>query len=110
MSDDTRSVLTPTQRDFLRNRGDYYTGEYAKQQRYDRREEIKERIETAADDLSWLSKNEADFLSNVPEETWDELLEAVLRLHPNPPIADATVLRRLASELNKTADRIDQKD
>lgn len=38
------SLLTPTQREFLRNQGDYYTGEYAKQQRYDRRESIKKRI------------------------------------------------------------------
>jgi hypothetical protein len=38
------SLLTSIQRDFLRNQGEYYTGEYAKQQRYDRRESIKERV------------------------------------------------------------------
>lgn len=38
------SLLTSTQREFLRNQGDYYTGEYAKQQRYDRREGIKKRV------------------------------------------------------------------
>jgi hypothetical protein len=43
-SERTNSLLTSTQREFLRNQGDYYTGEYAKQQRYDRREGIKERV------------------------------------------------------------------
>jgi hypothetical protein len=43
-SERTNSLLTSTQREFLRNQGDYYTGEYAKQQRYDRREGIKQRV------------------------------------------------------------------
>jgi len=43
-SERMNSLLTSTQREFLRNQGDYYTGEYAKQQRYDRREGIKERV------------------------------------------------------------------
>lgn len=40
----TNSVLTDTQRDFLRNQGEFYTGEYAKQQRYERRKGIKKRV------------------------------------------------------------------
>jgi hypothetical protein len=46
MTDSTRAdaLLTSTQREFLRNQGDYYTGEFAKQQRYDRRENIKKRV------------------------------------------------------------------
>jgi hypothetical protein len=46
MTDSARAdaLLTSTQREFLRNQGDYYTGEFAKQQRYDRRESIKKRV------------------------------------------------------------------
>jgi hypothetical protein len=38
------SLLTPTQREFLKNPTEYYSGEYAKQQRYERRESVKERV------------------------------------------------------------------
>jgi hypothetical protein len=37
-------VLTPADSEFLRTEGDYYTGEYARQSRYDRERAIRSRI------------------------------------------------------------------
>lgn len=73
----TGSLLTPTQREFLQNRGEYYTGEYAKQQRYSRRESIRKRV--------WNGFLDGELLFNytTPEQRrqifdgWEEFSESI---------------------------------
>ena len=73
----TGSLLTPTQREFLQNRGEYYTGEYAKQQRYSRRESIRKRV--------WNGFLDGELLFNytTPEQrrgifdSWEEFSESI---------------------------------
>jgi len=51
---DERGFLTERDVDFLKNQGDYYTGENAKQQRYEARETIAARTRQAFRDFSLL--------------------------------------------------------
>lgn len=52
--DNQHAMLTSTDRKFLRCEGDYYTGDNAKQQRYDRRQNIRNRVETSLKDFGIL--------------------------------------------------------
>lgn len=110
MSDNTTAaVLTPTQRELLRGEKEY-TGEYAKQQRYARRQAIQSRVEASIEDFRLLHQaaknNDPQTLPDIPIETWDALLSAVREVHPDPPVGDADTLRKLADELERKADRI----
>jgi hypothetical protein len=61
---ETDAMLTSTQRDFLRDQGDYYSGDNAKQQRYERRQQIVKRVSHSILDfqllLEHLQKTERD--------------------------------------------------
>jgi len=76
-SERPNALLTSTERDFLRNQGDYYTGEYAAQQRYGRREGIKERVWQGFLDGATLFKHTTAEQRREMFDGWREFAEPV---------------------------------
>lgn len=57
MSKQPNGILTKADREFLRTEGEYYTGEHARQSRYQRRRDIRRRIVESILDFSFIASH-----------------------------------------------------
>lgn len=74
MTGDKNAMLSDVDREFILSDGDYYTGKHAKQQRYQRRKAIREKVRSSLKDFTLLfdhlDDGELEKIFTTDEGTW----------------------------------------